>query len=74
MFIFRVTGTSKGRRRAPMIVCFRCAKPITGVVVHHVPPRLIEELGVDFRRAYHPKCHEEDEKDAERELRGNEVQ
>lgn len=53
-----------------MYVCYRCGKRIKGEVTHHVPAVLHERLGIDFRKAYHPKCYIESENEAYKELHG----
>ena len=51
-----------------MTVCFSCAKQIKGKAVFTNPPNLLIKLGIDFPKAYHPKCYEKAEREAAKEL------
>lgn len=52
-----------------MLTCFKCAKPIkTKKYIRHVPSNLAIALEIDFEKAYHAKCYEIAEKEAEKEL------
>jgi hypothetical protein len=51
-----------------MYTCFRCAKGIKGNAVMTNPPIYAIKLGVDFVKAYHPKCYELDERQAAKAL------
>ena len=52
-----------------MTTCCRCAKLIEGEAIHHCPPRYLEVLGLDFRKAFHPACYVKEESEAAKELR-----
>ena len=51
-----------------MLTCYRCARPIKGECVHHVPPVLHERLGIDFCKTFHPSCYAKQEEEAGKEL------
>jgi len=41
-----------------MYACWQCGKGIKrGRVIHHIPSRLMVEIGADFPKAFHPKCY-----------------
>lgn len=52
----------------PPFACYHCGKVIRGTVVHHVPPNYLIALGLDFPRAYHPKCKEAENAAADRAI------
>lgn len=47
-----------------MLTCYECDKIIKGEMILHVPSRFSISFG-DFERAYHPKCNEKAEREAE---------
>jgi len=47
-----------------MLTCYRCAEIIKGKYVRHVPPNVTIQLGLDFEKAFHPKCYENEEGEA----------
>ena len=48
--------------------CYECGKIIKGKVIFYAPPQFMIDLGLDFIRAYHPKCHEKAEARAAAEM------
>ena len=50
------------------LVCYACEKAIRGTVLRTSPPRYLINLGLDFPRAYHPRCYARAEKLAAKEL------
>ncbi len=50
--------------------CYTCGRIIKGEAVFYNPPTYLRQLGVDFPKAFHPKCYEREEREAEKELRG----
>lgn len=49
--------------------CYSCGKIIRGKMTYIVPPTLLVQLCGDFPKAYHPRCYEASEKQAEQELK-----
>jgi hypothetical protein len=47
-----------------MYTCYRCAKIIKGPAVMTNPPVVNIRLGLDFVKAFHPKCHERSQSEA----------
>lgn len=45
-------------------VCYRCGKQIKGMAIRHVPPLMLDRMGLDFCKSFHPKCHQKEETDA----------
>ena len=51
-----------------MVVCYECAKVIKGKAVFTNPPIFMLKLGIDFPKAFHPKCYDKAELKAREEL------
>ena len=47
------------------IACYRCGKEVKSNVVRVCPAKFLELLGLDFARAYHPKCYGLEKAEAE---------
>ena len=39
-----------------MFACWHCGKAIHGKCVHYIPASVYIKLGVDFPKAFHPRC------------------
>ena len=50
--------------------CFKCGKIIRGTMTYVIPPMLAVRILGDFEKAYHPKCYQESEAEAAKELAG----
>ncbi len=61
----------KKTTKAVQHTCFKCAKIIKGQMVYVVTPLFMVAMG-DFEKAFHPKCYDEAEAEAAKEL-GKEV-
>jgi hypothetical protein len=53
-----------------MKTCFRCGRQIKGRAVMHIPPLYMVKMGIDFEKAFHPKCYEMEEDEEEMILKG----
>lgn len=53
------------------LACWKCGKVIKGKAVQTYPPNLMIKLGIDFPKAYHPKCYELAEKEAAKEMKAS---
>lgn len=58
---------NKGGRE--MTVCYECAKEIKGQAVFTNPPIFLIKMGIDFPKAFHPKCYAKAEEKARLELK-----
>jgi hypothetical protein len=52
------------------LTCYGCGKQIVGGAVLTNPPLYLIQLGIEFQKAFHPKCYERWEIAAGRELQG----
>lgn len=50
------------------LTCHYCAKIIKGTVTHLFPSKLHIQLGIAFKKSYHPRCYEIAEKIAEKAI------
>lgn len=52
------------------VACWQCGKVIKGKRIYHDPPLFMLRLGLDFAKAFHPRCYVAEEEESSRELRG----
>jgi len=53
-----------------MLTCYECGKQIKGEVLHSDPPLYMIQLGIDFPKAFHPKCYKKAETEAKEAING----
>jgi len=51
-----------------MLTCYHCGKPITKTAVSTNPPLYLIQLGLDFKKSFHPKCYDRAELEATNQL------